>query len=85
MATLFLVRHGQASFGAANYDCLSDTGRQQARWLGEYFRERGIAFKRVVAGSLVRQQDTAMEILAGMGAGDVPVEVRYAGGDHGTC
>ena len=74
MATLFLVRHGQASFGAANYDCLSDTGRQQARWLGEYFRERGIAFKRVVAGSLVRQQDTAMEILAGMGAGDVPVE-----------
>ncbi|MGO4813133.1 histidine phosphatase family protein [Cupriavidus sp. 2MCAB6] len=74
MATLFLVRHGQASFGAANYDCLSDTGRQQARWLGEYFRERGISFKRVVAGSLVRQQDTAMEILAGMGAGDVPVQ-----------
>ncbi|NUA31727.1 histidine phosphatase family protein [Cupriavidus basilensis] len=74
MATLFLVRHGQASFGAANYDCLSDTGRQQARWLGEYFRERGVAFKRVVAGSLVRQQDTALEILAGMGAGDVPVQ-----------
>ncbi|MGO4158367.1 histidine phosphatase family protein [Cupriavidus sp. YAF13] len=74
MATLFLVRHGQASFGAANYDCLSDTGRQQARWLGEYFRERGVAFKRVVAGSLVRQQDTALEILAGMRAGDVPVQ-----------
>ncbi|EHP42996.1 fructose-2,6-bisphosphatase [Cupriavidus basilensis OR16] len=74
MATLFLVRHGQASFGAANYDCLSDTGRQQARWLGEYFRERGISFKRVVAGSLVRQQDTALEILAGMAAGDVPVQ-----------
>ncbi|MHA7684634.1 histidine phosphatase family protein [Cupriavidus sp. PET2-C1] len=73
MATLFLVRHGQASFGAANYDCLSDTGRQQARWLGEYFRERGVSFKRVVAGSLVRQQDTALEILAGMRAGDVPV------------
>ncbi|MBB1632089.1 histidine phosphatase family protein [Cupriavidus sp. UME77] len=76
MATLFLVRHGQASFGAANYDCLSDTGRQQARWLGEYFRERGVTFKRVVAGSLVRQQDTALEILAGMGASDVPVQTN---------
>ncbi|MGO4333107.1 histidine phosphatase family protein [Cupriavidus sp. M-11] len=74
MATLFLVRHGQASFGAANYDCLSATGRQQARWLGEYFRERGVAFKRVIAGSLTRQQDTALEILAGMGTPGVPLE-----------
>ncbi|WP_020205386.1 histidine phosphatase family protein [Cupriavidus sp. WS] len=72
MATLFLVRHGQASFGAANYDCLSATGRQQARWLGEYFRDRGVAFTRVIAGSLVRQQDTALEILAGMGTPGVP-------------
>lgn len=67
MATLFLVRHGQASFGAANYDCLSETGRQQARWLGEYFRDRGIGLKRIVAGTLVRQQDTASEILSAMG------------------
>jgi len=67
MATLFLVRHGQASFGAANYDCLSATGRQQARWLGEYFRDRGLSLKRVVAGTLVRQQDTASEILSAMG------------------
>ena len=73
MATLFLVRHGQASFGAANYDCLSDTGRQQSRWLGEYFRDRGVQFRRVVAGTLVRQQDTASEILAGMGISDLPV------------
>ncbi|MCA3183806.1 MULTISPECIES: histidine phosphatase family protein [unclassified Cupriavidus] len=76
MATLFLVRHGQASFGAANYDCLSDVGRQQARWLGEYFASRGIAFKRVVAGSLVRQQDTATEILNGMGAAGTTVETH---------
>ncbi|KWR90638.1 histidine phosphatase family protein [Cupriavidus sp. IDO] len=74
MATLFLVRHGQASFGAANYDCLSDTGRQQARWLGEYFRDRGVAFRRVVAGTLERQQDTASEILAGMGCPQAPIE-----------
>ncbi|KAB0545324.1 histidine phosphatase family protein, partial [Pseudomonas argentinensis] len=37
---------------------------------------RGVTFKRVVAGSLVRQQDTALEILAGMGADDVPVQTN---------
>ena len=68
MALLFLVRHGQASFGTADYDRLSDLGRQQARWLGEYFSERGLHFKRVVAGTLKRQQDTASEILAAMQA-----------------
>jgi broad specificity phosphatase PhoE len=78
MATLFLVRHGQASFGAENYDCLSARGREQARWLGEYFAERGLRFRRVVAGSLIRQQDTASEILAGMGnaAPALPVETH---------
>ena len=66
MALLFLVRHGQASFGTADYDRLSDLGRRQSRWLGEYFGERGVRFKRVVAGTLKRQQDTASEVLAGM-------------------
>ncbi|MBL8386263.1 MAG: histidine phosphatase family protein [Burkholderiales bacterium] len=68
MALLFLVRHGQASFGTADYDRLSDLGRQQARWLGEYFAARGLTFRRAVAGSLKRQRDTASEILAAMGA-----------------
>lgn len=68
MALLFLVRHGQASFGQAHYDQLSDLGRQQARWLGEYFAGRGLKFKRVLAGTLARQQDTARELLAAMGA-----------------
>ena len=80
MALLFLVRHGQASFGSADYDRLSDLGRQQSRWLGEYFRERGLHFKRVLAGSLKRQQDTAGEILSAMGAA-VPVGI-HAGLDE---
>lgn len=72
MALLFLVRHGQASFGSADYDRLSDLGRQQARWLGEYFAGRSLRFKRVVAGTLKRQQDTASEVLAGMHTGTIP-------------
>ena len=67
MAQIFLVRHGQASFGSENYDRLSDLGRQQARWLGEYFVARGVRFTRTMAGSMVRQQDTARELLGAMG------------------
>ena len=34
MTTIYLIRHGQASFGAANYDQLSNKGEQQATLLG---------------------------------------------------
>jgi broad specificity phosphatase PhoE len=69
MATLYLVRHGQASFAAENYDRLSALGRQQSVWLGEYFAERGIAFSRVVCGTLERQRQTARAILETTGCG----------------
>jgi broad specificity phosphatase PhoE len=31
MGQIYLVRHGQASFGSANYDQLSELGHEQAR------------------------------------------------------
>lgn len=62
MAELLIVRHGQASFGAANYDELSDLGRQQARVLGETLRGLGWAPDRMVTGSLVRQKQTLAEM-----------------------
>jgi len=65
MAELILVRHAQASFGAADYDRLSDLGWRQSRWLGEYFAERGATFDHVVRGSLRRHAET----LAGLGEG----------------
>ena len=74
MATLHLVRHGQASFTAENYDCLSPLGRQQSAWLGEYFAERGIVFARAVCGTLERQRDTARAILAAMGSTQAALE-----------
>lgn len=67
MPLILLVRHAQASFGTDDYDRLSDLGRQQSRWLGEYFAARGLKFRNIRAGSLVRQQDTARELLATMG------------------
>lgn len=73
MAKLFIIRHGQASFGQANYDQLSELGWQQARWLGEYLADRELKVHRVVAGTLSRQQDTARGILEGMSASGVEV------------
>jgi broad specificity phosphatase PhoE len=75
MSQLYLVRHGQASFGAANYDQLSPLGFQQAQWLGKHFRELGIQFDRVIAGSLSRQQQTAQTILTGNGQ-QLPLHVE---------
>ena len=68
MALVYLVRHAQASFGQRNYDQLSPLGHQQARWLGEWFHEQGISFKRVMSGTLQRQRQTALEIVAAVGA-----------------
>ena len=67
MAELYLIRHGQASFGAANYDKLSDLGHQQARWLGEYYKHQGLDFGHIVTGDMVRQQETAAGICEGLG------------------
>jgi broad specificity phosphatase PhoE len=59
MGTLVLVRHGQASFLAADYDKLSPVGEEQARRLGEHWARRGVTFDRVYTGPRVRHQRTA--------------------------
>ncbi len=59
MSTLALVRHGQASFFAENYDQLSPLGEQQARLLGQYWLERGVRFDTIFTGPRVRQIETA--------------------------
>lgn len=66
MGTLYLVRHGQASFGADDYDQLSELGRRQSVRLGEYFAERGIRFDGLIAGTLRRHKQTLEGILEGM-------------------
>lgn len=67
MGTLYLVRHGQASFGAADYDQLSELGRKQSECLGRYWRERGITFDAVLTGTLRRHAQTWAGIAAGAG------------------
>ncbi|HEY2362068.1 MAG TPA: histidine phosphatase family protein [Candidatus Angelobacter sp.] len=59
MSSLFLVRHGQASFLERNYDKLSAKGEQQSRMLGEYWAGLKLGFDRVYSGPKVRQRETA--------------------------
>ncbi|MRT20641.1 histidine phosphatase family protein [Comamonas sp. CAH-2] len=64
MGTLYLVRHGQASFGADDYDQLSPLGLQQSQQLGRYWRERGQRFDAVCTGTLRRHVQTLEGIQA---------------------
>jgi broad specificity phosphatase PhoE len=66
MGTLYLVRHGQASFGADDYDKLSELGQRQSIRLGEYFARKGIRFDAVLAGTLRRHLETLAGIREGM-------------------
>ena len=67
MGNLFLVRHGQASFGAADYDNLSELGHKQSVRLGEYFSSKGLTFDAVLTGTLKRHTQTWAGIAKGAG------------------
>lgn len=64
MTTIYLVRHGQASFGAESYDKLSPNGELQAKVLGQYFDKILKEAPYVIAGSMQRHQQTAHFALA---------------------
>ncbi len=59
MGQVLLVRHGQASWGADDYDVLSETGWEQSRLLGTALAERGIVPTLVVHGTMRRHRETA--------------------------
>jgi len=65
MGLLLLVRHGQASFGADDYDVLSPAGWEQARALGRWLAERGELPVSVVHGGMRRHRETWEGIVEG--------------------
>ncbi|WP_111497524.1 MULTISPECIES: histidine phosphatase family protein [Marinobacter] len=66
MATLYLIRHGQASFGKANYDQLSDTGWEQGRVLGRWLADK-VTPAALFCGDLQRHRETVTAIGEGYG------------------
>ncbi len=68
MSTLYMIRHGKASFGKENYDKLSETGIEQSQILARYFNTLGVSFDAVISGTLERHRETAapwMELAPG--------------------
>ena len=70
MSELLVIRHGQASFGADDYDQLSGLGHRQSAMVGAALRRLGWVPDRLVTGTLRRQKQT----LASMGFETAPEE-----------
>lgn len=98
MAELWLVRHAQASFGAADYDKLSDLGHEQSRALGAALKAFGMVPDAVFIGAQRRHRETweginaafgmsaAPEVLPGFNEFDFKglLDARYAGKERPT-
>lgn len=75
MPTITLIRHGQASFGAADYDQLTELGYAQSRHLGEILREREEKVDAVFMGAMLRHRQTAENCLETAGLSGLPIQV----------
>lgn len=83
MSRILLVRHGQASFGAADYDNLSPTGIEQSRVLGAALAARDLTPDVLVVGEMRRHEQTAAGVLDGSGwSTDVEVDAGWNEFDH---
>jgi broad specificity phosphatase PhoE len=84
MGVVLLVRHGQASFGADDYDVLSPVGWEQGRLLGAWLAERGVVPTPLVRGGMRRHRETLEAVLetAGWDGTDVLVDEAWDEFDH---
>lgn len=83
MAVLYFMRHGQASFGADDYDKLSELGQRQAAFSGQFLREQGVTPDRIISGSMRRQRETVSALLDNLDKQPEPlVDERWNEFDH---
>ena len=73
MSEIYLIRHGQASFGQENYDRLSPLGVQQAEAVARHLAGFGRSFDAVYSGRLARQEKTATALLGCYASQGLPV------------
>lgn len=67
MPAIYLLRHAQASFGAEDYDQLSELGVEQAALLGRALAGAGVRPAAVICGGMRRHTQTASACLGAMG------------------
>ncbi|MFK7949345.1 MAG: histidine phosphatase family protein [Saprospiraceae bacterium] len=76
MSKLYFFRHGQASFGAANYDKLSPKGEEQSLELGKYLVQKKVQFDKIYVGPLERQRHTFELVKSVYDKNNVPIPER---------
>jgi broad specificity phosphatase PhoE len=76
MGKLYLIRHGQASFGAEDYDRLSELGFKQSARIADHFSK---VPSRLIRGSMRRHLETAETAFA---ARDVSEDAGWNEFDH---
>jgi broad specificity phosphatase PhoE len=64
MSMIYMIRHGQASFGKEDYDQLSPLGKRQSQILGQHLLNTGFDPDAVYSGTMARQTATAQEVLS---------------------
>jgi broad specificity phosphatase PhoE len=81
MSMIYMIRHGQASFGKEDYDRLSPLGKRQARILAQHLLDTGFHPDAVYSGTMARQTGTAQEVLSAYRVADrkVPELERLSG------
>ena len=75
MAAIYLIRHGQASFGSTDYDQLSDRGCEQASLLGQYWRAR-VKPSKFYCGDLLRHGQTLSHFAKGLEINTTPMVIH---------
>lgn len=73
MSTIHIIRHGQASFGAKDYDQLSPIGYEQASLLGDHLKQLNLEIQEVVIGEMKRHAQTAESSLQKISYSNLPI------------
>ncbi|NOX39708.1 MAG: histidine phosphatase family protein [Alphaproteobacteria bacterium] len=76
MGELYFIRHGQASYGAANYDKLSALGHQQSLWLGQHLAANTDGFDQIIHGNLRRHRETLVGLEKNLTGADTVEDAR---------
>lgn len=73
MNELYMIRHGQASFGEKNYDRLSPMGVLQAQIVARHWVRIGRKIDAVYVGTMKRQIDTAGALISAYKERQIPI------------
>ena len=73
MSEIYLVRHGQASFGEKDYDRLSQIGIRQTKLLAQHMLLTKQSFDAIYCGTMVRQKSSARELIECFSKSNFPV------------